>query len=159
MAQKTNAIRQLERTGITHEVRSYDLDIEEFSAAAVAELIDMDPAQVFKTLVATGANCGPCFAVVAGDAELDTKALARVCGERRMDLLAVKDLERLTGYRRGGVTAIGARKQLPVYLDASAMEFERIGVSAGTKGLQVLLAPADYVRLTDATVTAVQRPL
>ena len=157
MSRKTNAIRLIEQAGVDHEVRSYELSIEDFSAAAVAELIGMHPAAVFKTLVATGPLHGPCFAVVAGDAELDTKALARDAGERKVEMVPVRELERLTGYRRGGVTALGAKKAFPVFLDASAMEHEVIGVSSGTKGLQVLLAPQDYVALTAAHVADIQR--
>ncbi|HSF84526.1 MAG TPA: Cys-tRNA(Pro) deacylase [Acidimicrobiia bacterium] len=157
MSRKTNAIRLIEQAGVDYEVRSYELSIEDFSAAAVAERIRMDAAAVFKTLVATGSGNGPCFAIVAGDAELDMKALARHAGERKMEMVPVRDLERLTGYRRGGVTALGARKALPVFLDRTAMTHATIGVSAGTKGLQVLLAPQDYVTLTAASVVELQR--
>lgn len=157
MSRKTNAIRQIERAGIEHEIREYSIAIEDFSAEAVAELIGMDPAHVFKTLVASGPNHGACFAVVAGDSELDMKALARAAGERRMELVAVKDLEATTGYQRGGVTALGAKKALPVFLDATAVDLPIIGVSAGVKGLQVRMRPDDYIALTSATVVQLQR--
>lgn len=157
MSRKTNAIRVIEAAGVAHQVRSYELAMEDFSAQAVAELIDMPAAQVFKTLLASGDAHGPCFAVVAGDAELDLKALARAAGERRMDLVAVKELERLTGYRRGGVTALGAKKRFPVLLDESAQLFDQIGISAGVKGLQVVLSPEDYVALTGARLASLQR--
>jgi Cys-tRNA(Pro)/Cys-tRNA(Cys) deacylase len=154
VAQKTNAVRLVEQAKVAHEVRAYDISMDEFNAAAVADLIGLPAAQVFKTLVASGAS-GACFAVVPADAELDLKALARVADERKMAMLAVKDVEPLTGYRRGGVTALGSRKRLPVYLDASAQDHEIIGVSAGTKGLQLLLSPTDYLTLTDAVVAPI----
>lgn len=157
MSRKTNAIRLIERAGIGYEVRAYELDIEDFSAAAVAELIHMEPAAVFKTLVAAGPTHGPCFAVVAGDAEIDMKALARHAGERKVEMVPVKQLERLTGYRRGGVTALGAKKPLPVFLDATALDHPVIGVSAGVKGLQLVMAPEDYVTITAARVVDLQR--
>lgn len=153
---KTNAIRLIEKLGISYELAEYDIQMDEFSAAAVAELIGMASAQVFKTLLASGVRNGPCFAVVAADAKLAPKALAKVHGERRIDLVPLRDVEPLTGYRRGGVTAIGARKALPVYLDASAMDHDVIGVSAGAKGLQIKIAPADYVTATNAVITPIQ---
>ena len=157
MAKKTNAVRLVERLGIAYELAEYDIAMEDFSAAAVADLIGVPASQVFKTLVAYGERHGACFAIVAADRELDAKALARANGERRMELVPLSDVEPLTGYRRGGVTAIGARTALPVYLDASAMDHEVIGVSAGIKGLQMLLAPADYVAATDAVLADIQR--
>ncbi len=156
MATKTNAIRRIESAGVVHEVRRYEIAMKEFSATAVAALIGMDPAQVFKTLVAAEADV-TVFAVVASDAELDLKALARAAEVRRLELVAVQRLERLTGYRRGGVTALGAKRAFPVFLDATALDHEWIGVSAGRKGLQVVLAPEDYIALTDATVVELQR--
>lgn len=154
---KTNAVRLIEQLGITYRLAEYDIDMDEFTASAVADLIGMHPSAVFKTLVAAGERNGPCFAVVAADSELDVKSLARSHGERSVELLAVKQIEPLTGYRRGGVTAIGARKRLPVYLDRSALAHDVIGVSAGAKGLQLLLAPTDYVAVTDATVAGLHR--
>lgn len=157
MAKKTNAVRIVEQLELEYSLAEYDIDMDEFSAAAVAELIGMPSSAVYKTLVATGDRNGPCFAVIAANAELDLKQLAAAHGERRVTLLAVKDIEPLTGYRRGGVTAIGARKRLPVYLDENALRHGLIGVSAGTKGVQLLMAPSDYVVATGATVCPVQR--
>jgi len=156
-AGKTNAVRLVERAGIAHELRSYDLSMDDFNAEAVAELIGVPASQVFKTLVTEGAN-GACFAVVPADAELDLKALAHAAGERKMAMMAVKDVEPLTGYRRGGVTALGSRKTLPVFLDSSAQLHDRIGVSAGTKGLQLMIAPDAYVQLTNAVSAPLTRP-
>ena len=154
---KTNAIRIVEQLGLEYSLAEYDIDMDDFTAEAVADLIGMPASAVFKTLVATGDRNGPCFAVVAADGELDLKRLAVAHGERSVAMVPVKDIEPLTGYRRGGVTAIGARKQLPVYLNESALRHKRIGVSAGTKGVQLLMAPDDYVVATGATVCPVQR--
>jgi Cys-tRNA(Pro)/Cys-tRNA(Cys) deacylase len=157
VARKTNAVRRIESAGVEYELREYDLSLEEFTAEGVAELIGLPAGQVFKTLVVEGDRNGPCFAVVPADAELDLKALARVSGDRRTAMMALKDVEPMTGYRRGGVTALGARKELPVYLDLSAADHSAIGVSAGVKGLQVVLAPDDYVALTGAELASIIR--
>ncbi len=157
MARKTNAVRLVEAAGVAHEVRAYDISPEEFSAEAVADLIGLPPRQVFKTLVACGDRTGPCFAVVPADAELDLKALARVAGDRRMAMLALKEVEPLTGYRRGRVTVLGAKKELGAYLDESAMDHDTMAVSAGVKGLQLVLAPVDYVALTGAVTAPIAR--
>ena len=157
MPRKTNAVRLVESAGVDYELREYDISLEDFSAEAVAELIGVPAAQVFKTLVAHGDRGGPCFAVIPADAELDVKALARATGDRRVALAPLKEVEPLTGYRRGGVTALGARKRLPVYLDLSATDHDVIGVSAGTKGIQLLVSPTDYIALTNAETAAIVR--
>lgn len=157
VAKKTNAVRLIERLGIEYELAHYELGLDEFTATAVAHLIGMDPAAVFKTLLVRGERHGPCFAVVAADRDLDTKSLARHHGERRMELVPLDQVEPLTGYRRGGVTAIGSRKQYPVYLADSAMDHGLIGVSAGVKGVQMKLSPIDYRTATSATVVNLER--
>jgi Cys-tRNA(Pro)/Cys-tRNA(Cys) deacylase len=125
-------------------------------AEAVADAIGIPWSQVFKTLVAAGGS-GPVFAVVPARTELDLKALAVATGERSMAMVAVGDLERITGYRRGGVTVIGAKKRLPAYLDTSAVDAERIAVSAGAPGMQIVLAAADYLAATGATLARIAR--
>lgn len=156
MASKTNAARRLEELDIAYELRDYDVD-DDLSAAHVAAQIGMPPAQVFKTLVAKGDRHGVCMAVVAGDAELDLKALARARGDRKTTLVPPSALKELTGYVRGGVTALGAKRSYPVVLDESALEHARISVSAGVRGTQILLAPEDYRRATEATVARIGR--
>lgn len=153
MAAKTNAVRILEQLGIAYRLREYPIaDDQHLDAVSVANLVGMEPESVFKTLVARGDRHGPCMTVLPGPATLDLKALARASGDRSVSLLALKEVTPLTGYVRGGVTALGAKKTLPVYLDETALLFDEIAVSAGRKGLQILLAPADYVRATHATV-------
>ena len=157
MPLSTNASRLLAAAGVDHEVRGYDLAGEEFSAEAVADAIGMPWEQVFKTLVVAGDGIGPVFAVIPAGTELDVKALAAAAGERKMSLVAVAELERLTGYRRGGVTVMGAKKRFPVYLDATAADHDRIAVSAGAPGAQIMMATADYVAATGATLVSISR--
>jgi Cys-tRNA(Pro)/Cys-tRNA(Cys) deacylase len=152
---KTNAMRQLERLGIAFELRAYEVDLEDLSAERVARQIGLPPEHVFKTLVTRGDRNGVCLAVVPADRELDLKALARLAGDRKVETVALKELQPLTGYVRGGVTALACKKPYPVYLDERALECPSISVSAGQRGLQVLLAPADYVRATAARVGAI----
>ena len=148
---KTNAMRLLESHGVAFQVREYDVDPDDLSAESVAAKIGMPIEQVFKTLLARGDRNGLVFAVIAGNTELDLKALAKGAGDRKIDLVAVKELQPLTGYLRGGVTALAARKDFPVFLDETAELFDLISVSAGQRGLQILLNPQDYLRITAAT--------
>jgi Cys-tRNA(Pro)/Cys-tRNA(Cys) deacylase len=141
--------------GIRYELREYEVDPEDLAAEAVAAKIGLPPAQLFKTLVAQGDRHGICLAVIPGDTDLDLKALAAASGDRKIHLVPVKDLQKLTGYIRGGVTALAAKKAYPVYADESIVRFDAISISAGMRGLQILLAPADYLTVTKATLTAI----
>ena len=150
--EKTNAARMLDRLGISYDLRSYEVDESDLTAISVARKIGLPPEQVFKTLL-TSTNTGEhLFALVPGDAELDLKKLAQVCGAKRVELASLKEVEPLTGYIRGGVTVMGARKDFPAYVDETIELFDTISVSAGLRGLQVLLSPAEYLRATGATV-------
>lgn len=151
---KTNAIRILESLSIPFELRSYQVDLEDLSASTVAAKVGMPITQVYKTLLCRGDRVGPIFAVVAGDCELDLKVLARSSGDRKCSLIPLKEVQPLTGYVRGGVTVLGARKTFAVFADGSLVAHERISVSAGMRGLQVILAPNDYVRATQARLVA-----
>jgi Cys-tRNA(Pro)/Cys-tRNA(Cys) deacylase len=155
---KTNAARILDRLGIPYELREYEVDPEDLSAGTVARKVGLPVEQVFKTLVARGDKSGVLLAVVPGDAQLAPKALARVTGDRRVEVVALKEVQPLTGYIRGGVTALGGKKDYPVYLEHSALRYPRISVSAGVRGTQILLAPRDYVRATRATVWGADAP-
>jgi Cys-tRNA(Pro)/Cys-tRNA(Cys) deacylase len=150
VAHKTNAARLLDQLGIVYELREYQVSPEELAAEIVAAKIGMPPEQVFKTLVARGDRKGISMAVIPGNAELDLKALATATGDRKIQLVAVKELQALTGYIRGGVTAIGGKKDYPVYADESIEMFDKISVSAGIRGTQILLTPADYLKITKA---------
>ncbi len=155
MAAKTNAMRLLEQAEIGFEVREYTLSMEDFSAERVAELVDMEPDQVFKTLVAIGDRNGPCFAVIPANTDLSLKALAAAHGDRKAHLASLKEVLPLTGYERGSVTVLGAKRELPVYLDEIAEIFDEIAVSGGTKGIQLVLKPQDYIAFTNATIAAI----
>ena len=154
---KTNAIRLLERLSVRHELRAYEVDPEDLSAETVARKIGMPPEQVFKTLVARGDKHGVCLAVVPGNCELDLKALARATGDKKIDTVPLKEVEPLTGYIRGGVTALACKKEYPVYLDETAQLFDVISISAGLRGLQTLLAPDDYLRVTNAKLAPIAK--
>lgn len=154
---KTNAARILEGLRVPFELREYEVDPEDLSAETVARKVGMPAEQVFKTLVARGDRHGVCFAVVPGDKELDLKALAKLTGDRKVDTVPLKEVQPLTGYIRGGVTVFGAKKAYPVYLDETALKFERISISAGARGTQILLAPADYAKATNAKSGPISR--
>jgi len=157
MPHKTNAVRLLDQLGITYELREYEVDPDDLAAETVAAKIGFPPEQVFKTLVARGDRNDICMAAIPGNAELDLKALAAASGNRKIQLVPVKELQALTGYIRGGVTALAAKKQYPVYADETIELFDVISVSAGIRGLQILIAPADYLKATNATVAALAR--
>ena len=154
---KTNAARLLDTLNIRYELRTYPVDPEDLSAIRVAEKFGLPAAQLFKTLVCRGDRTGVCLAVVPGDRELDLKALARVRGDRRSETVPLKEVQPLTGYVRGGVTALAAKRDYPVVLDDSALGWPVISVSAGIRGAQLLLDPEDYRRVTNAVVATVSR--
>lgn len=145
-SQKTNAMRQLDGLGIAYEVRSYEVDPEDLSAESVAAKIGLPPGQTFKTLVARGDRNGVCLAVIPGDAALDLKLLAHATGDRKLDTVPLKEVQPLTGYIRGGVTALACKREYPVWVDEFAQLYDVISVSGGMRGEQILLAPGDYVR-------------
>ena len=157
MAHKTNAVRLLEQMCISYELREYAVDPEDLAAETVAAKIGLPAEQVFKTLVARGDRNGICMAVIPGNAELDLKALAQATGDRSIQLVPMKELQSLTGYIRGGVTALAAKKEYPVYADETIELFGIISISAGVRGMQILLAPADYLGVTRGIVTSLMR--
>ncbi|HCF58503.1 MAG TPA: Cys-tRNA(Pro) deacylase [Myxococcales bacterium] len=152
---KTNAARLLDKLGVSYELRDYDVDPEDVSALAVAKKVGMPPEQVFKTLVARGDRTGVLLAVVPGSAELGLKALAKLSGDRKVEVVALKEVQPLTGYIRGGVTALACKKDYPVFVDETMELFDLVAVSAGTRGTQILIAPADYFTATKAKVGAI----
>ena len=155
---KTNAVRALDALGIQYELRGYEVDPEDLSAATVAAKIAFPLEQTFKTLVASGDRYGVCLALIPGDAELDPKALAHATGDRKIDTVALKEVQPLTGYIRGGVTALACKRDYPVWIDEYAQLYDRISVSAGMRGLQILLAPDDYVRAANARYAPIAKP-
>jgi Cys-tRNA(Pro)/Cys-tRNA(Cys) deacylase len=147
---KTNGARFLESLKIPFELLEYEVDPEDLSATTVARKIGMPAEQVFKTLLTTGGAGSFVFAVIPGSAELDFKKLARAAGLRKAEMVALKDVQPLTGYIRGGVTVFGAKKPFPVFVDETAILFDKISVSAGTRGTQLILRPDDYLRAAAA---------
>jgi Cys-tRNA(Pro)/Cys-tRNA(Cys) deacylase len=154
---KTNAVRLLDAAKITYELREYEVDPEDLSAETVAAKVNLPLEQVFKTLVMRGDRNGVCMAVVPGNTVVDEKAMARLTGDRKVEMVPLKEVQGLTGYIRGGVTALAGKRDFPVYLDETAELFDVISVSAGTRGLQILISPADYLRITNATIGAIGR--
>jgi Cys-tRNA(Pro)/Cys-tRNA(Cys) deacylase len=154
---KTNAMRTLDTLGIRYEVREYEVDPDDLSGERIARDIGMPAEQVFKTLVARGDRHGVLLAVVAADAEVDFKALARQSNNRTVELVALKEVQPLTGYVRGGVTALAGKRDYPVHVDEQMQLFDVVAVSAGVRGMQMVLAPDDYLRATRATVGPISR--
>lgn len=151
-AAKTNAARILDGLGIAYELRPYEVDLEDLSAPTVAKKIGLPVEQVFKTLLTVGNAGEHVFAVIPGNDELDLKKLALAAGMKKVELASLKDVEPLTGYIRGGVTVMGAKKAFPAYADETIELHDVISVSAGMRGLQLVMAPADYLRASEATI-------
>lgn len=149
---KTNAIRLVEQAGIAYELRQYEVDESDLSAETVARKIGMAPETVFKTLIALGDQTGYLFAMLPAGTELDPRLLAKASGNKRVEMVPLREVQAVTGYIRGGVSPLAAKKAYPVYIDETVELWEQIGFSAGMRGVQILLAPADLIRLTAATL-------
>ena len=156
--QKTNAARLLDQMGIHYELREYKVDPDDLAAETVAAKIGLPPEQVFKTLVVRGDYNGISMAVIPGDQELNLKALSAAAGERKIQLVPVKELQALTGYIRGGVTALAAKRDYPVFVDEAIELFDVVSISAGIRGLQILITPADYLRATKGKLATLGQP-
>jgi Cys-tRNA(Pro)/Cys-tRNA(Cys) deacylase len=154
---KTNAARILDRLEIAYELRQYAVDPNELGAERIAQQIGLPLGQVFKTLVLRGDRRGVLLAVLPGDTEVDLKALARLTGDRRVEMAPLKEVQPLTGYVRGGVTALACKKDYPVFADEQIRTQPLIAVSAGIRGTQILLKPEDYLRATAATMGPIVR--
>lgn len=150
-------MRLLDQLGVVYEMREYEVDEDDLSAESVARKIGLAEEQVYKTLVARGDTNGIAFAVIAANTELDLKALARARGDRKIDTVPLKEVQPLTGYIRGGVTALAAKKDYPVVLDELAQIHDVISVSPGQRGMQILLNPMEYVRATGAQLAPISR--
>lgn len=155
--EKTNAARLLDRAKIGYELVPYEVDEEHLAATHVAEQLDEPIECVFKTLVLKGDRTGYFVCVVPGDHEVDLKAAARASCDKKADLIPMKELLPVTGYIRGGCSPIGMKKAFPTYIHSSVMEHEWIYISAGVRGLQLKLAPADLVAFVRATVVDISR--
>ena len=149
---KTNAVRALDILGIKYELLRYSVDPNDLAAITTAQKLGLPADKVFKTLVVKGDRQGIALAVIPGCYQLDLKALARLSGDRKVETVALKQVQPLTGYIRGGVTALASKKPYPVFLDEWAQVYERIAISGGMRGLMILLRTADYIKATSATV-------
>lgn len=149
---KTNAVRVLDTLGISYQLLPYEVDPDDLAAERTAEKVGLPPEQVFKTLVTKGDRTGVCLAVIPGNMHLNLKALARLTGNRKIEPVALKEVQPLTGYIRGGVTALACKRNYPVYIDETIELFDQIAVSAGMRGLMIQLMPTDYLRAVSGTV-------
>lgn len=154
---KTNAVRLLESKGIPFQLREYEVDPEDLSAETVAVKVGLPPEQVFKTLAVEGDRSGICLAVIPANSQLDPKALAKLNGDRKAEMLPLKDVLAVTGYMRGAVTAIGCKKDFPVVIDETVQLHDVISVSAGMRGLQLVLSPENYIQITAAKLAEIAR--
>jgi len=157
MAMKTNAVRALDEAGVAYRLVEYDVDESDLSAQTVARKIGLPLEQVFKTLALRGDKTGVLIAVVPGDSELDLKAIAALSGNKHCEMLKLAEVLPATGYIRGGVSPLGMKKRYPTFIDETAVLLDEISVSAGLRGLQVLLAPDDLIGLTGATLGELAR--
>jgi Cys-tRNA(Pro)/Cys-tRNA(Cys) deacylase len=149
---KTNAARLLDSLGIVYELRTYEVDPDDLTATSVARKIGLPAEQVFKTLLTKTATSEHFFAIIPGNSELDLKKLAHAADVKKIELASLKDVEPLTGYVRGGVTVMAARTAFPAFADETIELHDIISISAGQRGTQILLAPADYLRVTEAAL-------
>jgi Cys-tRNA(Pro)/Cys-tRNA(Cys) deacylase len=149
---KTIAARMLDQLKVSYELRAYEVNEDELDAVTVAGKVGMAPSATFKTLVARGDKTGVLMTCIPGDRELDLKKIASVSGNKRVEMVAVKEIQSLTGYIRGGVSPLGSKKKYPLYLDQSAIDHEQISVSAGQRGLQMVLSPGELQRVTQAVL-------
>ena len=150
--EKTNAARLLDRAKITYDLIPYTVDEDNLAATHVAEELGEDIATVFKTLVLRGDRAGLFVCVIPGDREVDLKAAARISGNKKVDLIPMKELLPTTGYIRGGCSPIGMKKPLPTFIHSTCLDHARIYISAGVRGLQIAIAPTDLITYTGATV-------
>jgi Cys-tRNA(Pro)/Cys-tRNA(Cys) deacylase len=154
---KTNSARILDRLKLPYELLEYEVDPNDLAAESAADKLGLPHGQVFKTLVARGDRNGICFAVIPANTQLNLKALAALAGDRKAETVSLKEVQPLTGYIRGGVTALGAKKAYPVYVDASLENFDKIAVSAGKRGVMLFISAKDYLAATQATLGTIAR--
>jgi Cys-tRNA(Pro)/Cys-tRNA(Cys) deacylase len=154
---KTNAARFLDSLKIDYKLLEYEIDESDLGAENVAKKVNLPPGQVFKTLVARGDKTGILMACIPGNAELDLKAMAAVSGDKKVEMVYVKEIQQITGYIRGGVSPIGTKKRYPIFLDESAMRFPFISISAGARGSQIFISPGDLIEALDIKLCKIAR--
>jgi Cys-tRNA(Pro)/Cys-tRNA(Cys) deacylase len=154
---KTNAVRLLDQGGIQYELRQYEVDENDLSAESVAAEIGLPQEQVYKTLITEGDQTGYLFALVPAGTELDLRLLAKVSSNKRVEVVPLRDVQAITGYVRGGVSPLAAKKPYPVYVDETVQLWDAVSISAGIRGLQILIAPDDLIRITSAILADLVR--
>ena len=150
--EKTNAARLLDKAGLKYNLIPYEFDENDLAAQHVADSLGQDIAKVFKTLVLHGDRTGHIVAVIPGNMEVDLKALAKVSGNKKVEMIAMKDLLQVTGYIRGGCSPVGMKKRFPTFFHTTALDQDVIYVSAGVRGLQVEIAPHDLINFVQAMI-------
>ena len=153
--EKTNAARLLDKAGIEYRLIPYEFDENDLAAQHVADSLGQDIARVFKTLVLHGDRTGHIVCVIPGNGEVDLKALAKMSGNKKVEMIAMKDLLAVTGYIRGGCSPVGMKKRFPTFFHTSAEAFESIFVSAGVRGLQLEISPLQLIGFVGGTVADV----
>jgi Cys-tRNA(Pro)/Cys-tRNA(Cys) deacylase len=156
---KTNAARYLDSLKVEYKLSEYEVDESDLSAESVAGKVHLPLEQVFKTLVVRGDKTGVLLACIPGGVELDLKAMAEVSGNKKVEMVSLKEVQPLTGYVRGGVSPIGTKKRYPFYLDESAMKFAFISISAGARGCQIFIDPKSLARVLEATLAKISHRL
>jgi Cys-tRNA(Pro)/Cys-tRNA(Cys) deacylase len=154
---KTNAVRALDRLGIAYELRSYEIDEADLSAERAAAKLGMAPETVFKTLIARGDRSGPILACIPAGTELDLRTLGEASGNKRVEMVPLREVLGLTGYMRGAVTPLAVKKPYPVFIDETVELWPIVGISGGMRGLEILLSPAALIRATSATLADIAR--
>ena len=157
--EKTNAARLLDKAGVHYELIPYEVDENDLAAGHVAAELHESVEQVFKTLVMEGDKTGHFVCVVPGNAEVDLKAAARISGNKKCDLIPMKELLPVTGYIRGGCSPVGMKKPFPTWFHSTALLYDYIYVSAGVRGLQFRLSPKDIISYTRASVADIAVPM
>lgn len=157
MTEKTNAMRVLERDNIVYEVRAYKVDNDDLSAESAARALSLPPEQVFKTLVVKGERSGPMLALLPAGSEVDFKRLAKVSGDKKVEMVPMREVQDLTGYVRGAVTPLAIPRTYPVYIDETVILWPNVGISAGAKGLEIVLTPEDLLHVTGARTADIAR--
>ena len=152
---KTNAARLLDKAGVKYDLIPYEFDENDLAAQHVADSLGQDIACVFKTLVLHGDRTGHIVCVVPGNMEVDLKALAKASGNKKVEMILMKDLLSVTGYIRGGCSPVGMKKRFPTFFHSTALDFDTIYVSAGVRGLQLAVNPTDLIGFTGASVADV----
>ncbi|HEY8910884.1 MAG TPA: Cys-tRNA(Pro) deacylase [Desulfosporosinus sp.] len=155
MSHKTNAARILDQGKISYDLIEYMVDESDLSAVAVAQKVGLPIEQVYKTLVARGDKTGVIVACLQGDHELHLKGLAALSGNKKVEVVSLKEVHPLTGYLRGGVSPIGMKKSYPVFIDLTIENHDKVAISAGLRGLQLFLRPIDLISATKAQLGAI----